>query len=89
MFKEQIKGLLDEYEKTQNREFLKTAMTLQINNLLPETRNLRLLTNEVMELNEHKFTNGKIEYNLFQYPISLSKTLYEMGEPPRVIKFAK
>ena len=89
MFKEQIKGLLDEYEKTQNREFLKTAMTLQINNLLPETRNLRLLTNEVMELNEHKFTNGKIEYNLFQYPISLSKTQYEMGEPPRVIKFVK
>ena len=89
MFQEQIKGLLDEYEKTQNREFLKTAMTLQINNLLPETRNLRLLTNEVMEINEHKFTNGKIEYNLFQYPISLSKTQYEMGEPPRVIKFAK
>lgn len=89
MFQEQIKGLLDEYEKTQNREFLKTAMTLQINNLLPETRNLRLLTNEVMEINEHKFTNGKIEYNLFQYPISLSKTQYEIGEPPRVIKFVK
>jgi hypothetical protein len=89
MFQEQIKGLLEEYEKTQNREFLKTAMTLQINNLLPETHNLRLLTNEVMEINEKKHTNGKIEYNLFQYPISLSKMQYEMGEPPRVIKFAK
>jgi len=89
MYQEQIKGLLEEYEKTQNRELLKTAMTLQINNLLPETRNLRLLKNELMEVNEKKYTNGKIEYFLFQHPVALAKLDYNTDEPPRVIKFNK
>jgi hypothetical protein len=89
LLKEQIANLLKEYEKTQNREILKTAMTLQIDSLLPETRNLRLLTNELMEVNEKKYTNGKIEYYLFQYPIALTKIDHNIDEPPRVIKFAK
>jgi len=89
MYAEQITNLLEEYKKTENRELLKTAMTLQINNLLPETRNLRLLMHEHMEVNTFKHTNGRIENFLFQNAVALSKLDYNTDEPPRVIKFAK
>jgi hypothetical protein len=89
MYVEQIGMLLKEYEKTQNRELLKTAMTLQIDHLLPETRNLTLLKYELSEINTFKHTNGRIENFLFQNPISLSKMDHNTDEPPRVIKFAK
>uniref|UniRef100_A0A6C0B753 Uncharacterized protein n=1 Tax=viral metagenome TaxID=1070528 RepID=A0A6C0B753_9ZZZZ len=88
MYVEQIGTLLKEYEKTKNRELLKTAMTLQVNHLLPETRNLTLLNYELTELNTFKHANGKTENFLFQNPISLSKMDYNTDEPPRVIKFA-
>lgn len=89
MYAEQIANLIEEYKKTENRELLKTAMTLQINNLLPETRNLRLLMNEHMEVNQFKYPSGRIENYLFQNPVALSKLDYNSDEPPRVIKFAK
>jgi hypothetical protein len=89
MYAEQIGNLLAEYKKTENRELLKTAMTLQVNNLLPETRNLRLLMHEHMEVNMHVHTNGRIENSLFQIPFSLAKYAHNTDEPPRVIKFAK
>jgi hypothetical protein len=89
LYKEQIGDLLKEYGTTQNRELLKTAMNLQVNQLLPETRNLRLLMNEHMEITEKKHTNGKIEYHLFQHPVAFTKLDHNIDEPPRVIKFAK
>ena len=89
MYAEQIGNLLAEYKKTENRELLKTAMTLQVNNLLPETRNLRLLMHEHTEVNMHVHTNGRIENSLFQIPFSLAKYAHNTDEPPRVIKFAK
>jgi len=89
MYVEQIGNLLKEYEKTQNRELLKTAMALQVNHLLPETRNLTLLKYELSEVHTFKHTNGRIENFLFQNPISLSKMDHNTDEPVRVIKFAK
>ena len=86
---EQIRKLLEEYEKTQNRELLKTAMHMQIKELLPETRNLRNIKNEVMEMHANKMKTDVVEHSLFQYPCTLSKIDDVFGEPPRVIKFVK
>jgi hypothetical protein len=80
---------LEEYEKTDNREVLKTAVQLQIDDLLPETRNLRLLQSEHMEINDTKTKKGKTEYALFKNDVALSKDDFTFGEPPRVIKFHK
>ena len=82
---EKIRDLLKEYEKTENPTILKSAMTMQINELYPEIRNMRLLKNEVVELNEPE--DGKFE--IFTYPIALNKIDYDFGEKATVIKFNK
>jgi hypothetical protein len=81
---EKIQSLLDEYKKTENREILKTAMMMQIKELGPEIRNLRVLNNEVTEVH----ADGE-RYQLYQYPSAISKFDYVFGEPPRIIKFSK
>lgn len=81
---ERIAELLKQFEKTQNKEFLQTVVTMQVRELLPETRNLRMLKYGVMEMNKKEE-----EYTLFQYPVELSKIDYYFGEPARVIKFNK
>jgi hypothetical protein len=84
---EQIRLLLNEYEGTENIGLLKAAVQIQANDLLPETRNLRLLESELIEVNLKKHTNGKIEYFLFKNDVVLSKEDFSFGEPSRVIKF--
>jgi hypothetical protein len=86
---ERIRGLLEEYKKTENRETLKAAVQLQVDDLLPETRNLRLLNSELMEINQTKHGNGRIENFLFKHDVALSKLDYNEDENPRVIKFNK
>jgi len=88
LYIEQIGNLLVEYKKTGNRELLKTAMTLQVNHLLPETRNLSLLKYELSEINVAKLNNGTVMNYLFQNPVSLSKMDHNAGETPRVVKFS-
>lgn len=82
---EKIQALLAEYEKTENREVLMTAMVMQVKELGPEVRNLRILENEVTEVG---VGDKEGEYRLCQYPIALSKLDYSFGEPPRIIKFS-
>jgi hypothetical protein len=79
--------LLDEYLKTGNKEVLKTAVDIQIKELIPESRNLRMLKYEVMELLSEENSKKVMEHTLFQYPVSVHKIDYVFGEPPRVIKF--
>jgi len=85
---ENSRGLLEEYKKTQNTEFLKMAVELNIKEIIPEIKNLRTLKNEVMEIKVEmdKEQNQKI-FTLFTYPVSLSNIDYNSGEPPRIVKF--
>jgi hypothetical protein len=82
---EKIRDLLKEYEKTENHTILKTAMNTQIKDLYPEIRNLRLMKNEIVELNEFEDGNFKI----FNYPVPIDKIDYCLGEKATVIKFSK
>ena len=90
---ENMRELLSEYNVTENKELLKSAVQLQVDDLLPEIKNLRLLMNEHMEMTEKRKTSGsfskniEIEYYLFKNEIALSKIDYVIGEPPRVIHF--
>lgn len=52
-----IKELIHEYEKSSNRELLRTAVQIQIKELDPEIHNLRLLRNEI---NEMEMESGKL-----------------------------
>lgn len=81
---EKIQDLLTEYEKTENPKILKTAMDIQINELYPEIRNMRLLKNEVLEIYEFKEDN----FSIFNYPCQLQKIDHNLGENPSVIKFS-
>ena len=47
---ESIKSLLAEYKKTDNIEFLKQAVRVQVDQINIEARNLRMLQHEVMEM---------------------------------------
>jgi len=82
---DKVRDLLKEYEKTENTSILKTAMTIQVNELYPEVRNLRLLKNEIVELNEP--VEGKFE--IFNYPVPLDKIDHTFGEKPEVIRYNK
>ena len=84
---EQIRILLKEYEDTENKEVLKTAVELQVNSLLPETRNLRMLESEIMEITKKEHASGRIENFLFKNDVVLSREDFTFGEAARVVKF--
>jgi hypothetical protein len=91
---ENIRELLKEYEKTENKEILKSAVYIQTKDLLPEINNLRLLSNEVMEINYDVVIAGGfgatplLNYYLFKNDVALSKNDFTFGEPPRVLHFS-
>jgi hypothetical protein len=80
-----IENLLNEYKSTNNHEVLKLAIHTHVNELLPETRNLRYLMYELCEMDMLlKRDNTRI---LIQKPNSLQKIDYTFNEPAKVIKF--
>lgn len=80
--KRRMKSTLEEYEKTENRVLLKTALDIHINELTPELANLDRLRFEVCEMDEETDT-------LYQYEVALAKMEYIYGDPPKVEKFSK
>jgi rRNA pseudouridine-1189 N-methylase Emg1 (Nep1/Mra1 family) len=81
---ESVRSLLKEYENTENRELLITAVQLQVEKLVPETENLRRLMSEHMEMTTDK---EYIKHYLFKNEVALSKNDFTFGEPQRVIHF--
>lgn len=84
---EKNKELIDEYKKTNNREFLKAAVDLQINDIANEVQNIRILQHEIMEIITQDTGNPFPLNTLFQNPVSISKLDYSSGEQQRVISF--
>lgn len=77
-----IRKLLEEYEKTKNKEVLKRIIEIENQELIPETHNLRMLKYKIMEVYTEKGANI-----LFQKSIGLGDYDYSVDEKPRVIKF--
>ena len=84
---EKNKELIDEYNKTNNREFLKAAVDLQINEIANEIQNIRILKHKIMEIITQDTGNTFPLNTLFQSPVSISNLDYESGEQQRVISF--
>ena len=77
-----IRKLMDDYEKTDNSELLKTAVYTYKTDLLPEIANISRYKYDVMEMN-----NTDVESRLFQMEVALSKSEYIYGEQPSVDKY--
>lgn len=75
-----VRGILDEYQKTGNREILKTAVQMQKDDLIPKTELLQQLKYEVMEMDDDK---------LVQRELPLSKLTFSYGEPAHIMKFTR
>jgi hypothetical protein len=93
--KNTMKRMLDEFQKDDNLETLRTITDIYIHEYLPEIHNLRLLNYEVMEMNaidESCFRDdGETvcpALQLFQRDVALPKLEHVSGEPPRVIAFS-
>lgn len=80
---ESIQTLLNEYEKTNNKEILKTAVQMQMDELIPKLEFLRRLKYEIMEMFEDK--HGIL--HLVQRELSQINMDITYGEPGHVIKF--
>jgi len=80
--KRRMKDTLEEYEKTENRVLLKSALEIYINELTPEMNNLGRLRYDVCEMDEETDT-------LYQFEVALAKMEYVYGDEPKVDKFSK
>jgi hypothetical protein len=81
-----IGELLEEYNRTNNKEILKRIVEIETQELYPETHNLRMLKYKIMEV---FFQDKEKKDILFQKTIGLGDYDYSVGEVPRVIKFRK
>jgi hypothetical protein len=74
---ENIRGLLSEYQKTDNIELLKTAMKLQNNELTPELRNLRILKYEDIHM-ESEMVGNREEFTLVCQEVVAEKSEFRL-----------
>ena len=89
-YTEKSRNLLDDYKRTQNREFIKLAVEVLHKEIAPEIARIRHLRNEVMEVNDLSRDPDFPDFNVFTYPVALSKIDdYNAGEERRVIHFVR
>ena len=89
-YTEKSRSLLDDYKRTQNREFLKLAVDVVHTEIAPEIAKIRHLRNEVMEVNDLSRDPDFPDFNVFTYPVALSKIDdYNAGEDRRVLHFVR
>jgi hypothetical protein len=78
---------MDEYKKTNNREFLKTAMDLRVNEIQRELSTIRRMKYGIMEIITPPTKNTFPVHTLYQNTVSLDKLDYSSMEQRRVISF--
>jgi len=81
---EQIRTILAEYQKTDNPETLRSAVEMQVRDLIPEVHNLRLQKYETMRME----TNDDGISTLIQDKVAFQKSEFIYGDPARVVHFS-
>lgn len=81
-----IKRQIKEYEQTQNRKTLMSALHTYKRDLIPAIKHRRMNQYEVMEVDINEDNNTS---KLFQRELALNKMDFKYGEPPRVVKFSR
>ena len=84
---EKSKQFIDEYKKTNNREFLKTAMDLRGNEIKRELSTIRRLKYGIMEIVSQPTKKTFPINTLYQNAVSLDNLDYSSMEQQRVINF--
>lgn len=84
---EKSKQLIDEYKKTNNKEFLKSATDLRVNEIKRELSNIRRLKYGIMEMIIQPTKKTFPINTLYQNPVSLDNLDYSSMEQQRVINF--
>lgn len=90
--KENYNDLYNNYKETNNRQLLKDAMAIYVNELLPKVNQIKLLTYQIYEKKQlfsypKKLDEEMMEECIFSYPFLLNKTETNLAEEPDVIKF--
>jgi len=83
---ERINELFMKYTSSDNQQILTDAMTIYINELKPEINSLRLIKNNIYEMDLDEKTE---KYHLIQRNYTLDKMDFTFGSYPKVIKFTK
>jgi len=78
---------MDEYKKTNNREFLKTAMDLRVNEIKRELKTIQRLKYGIMEIVTQPTKKTFPIHTLYQNVVSLDNLDYSSMEQQRVINF--
>jgi hypothetical protein len=82
VIQERFNDLIEKYNQSNNRELLKDAMTVYINDIKPEMENLQMMKYETMEINKEED-----HYVMFQKEYRLDKLDFTFGSYPKVLKF--
>lgn len=89
--KENMKNMLNEYNKTNNKEILRTLLNLYMKELIPEQNNLQNLKYEMQEViieNLKSSDNSEMFLNtLVQMEVDIIKRTTLYGDPPKIIKY--
>jgi hypothetical protein len=85
--RERITELFNKYKQTDNREVLKDAMTIYIQELKPEMENLQLLKYETIELDRKEIDKNNVLYELQQKAYRIDKVDFTFGTYPKVVRF--
>uniref|UniRef100_A0A6C0DRB9 Leucine-rich repeat domain-containing protein n=1 Tax=viral metagenome TaxID=1070528 RepID=A0A6C0DRB9_9ZZZZ len=89
LVRDKLKQLIEEYESTENREILTTAVQLQKDEYIPAVEILSRLISEHIEINAAISANSPTIYYLFKNDVALIKNNLLIGEPPRVVHFIR
>jgi len=82
VIQERFNDLIEKFKESDNRELLKDAMTIYIDEIKPEMENLQIMKYETMEINKE---SGKSV--MFQKEYRLAKLDFTFGSYPKVLKF--
>lgn len=84
---EKSKQYMDEYKKTNNREFLKNAMDLRVNEIKRELKTIQRLKYGIMEIVTQPTKKTFPIHTLYQNVVSLDNLDYASMEQQRVVSF--
>jgi hypothetical protein len=89
---EETRDILSQYDMSnasKNKELIQNVVDTQINHILPEMFNVRLLKYDINEVIKDEYKLGVYNYVLHQRDVNPIKDFIYTGEPPRVIHFVK
>lgn len=84
---EKSKQFMDEYKKTNKREFLKNAMDLRVNEIKRELKTIQRLKYGIMEIVTQPTKKTFPIHTLYQNVVSLDNLDYSSMEQQRVVSF--